>query len=838
MSRLSLSILFVFLVVCGCKGGMDQEQELGKDGDAQRTLALAAGGNPGLPGLAVADPQLTEVLEAALSQRGPSYQARTRHIDEAGKPKYTNRLILESSPYLVQHAHNPVNWFPWGEQAFDRARAEGKPVLMSIGYSTCHWCHVMERESFEDPEIAAFINEHFIAIKVDREERPDVDAIYMRAVRMLTGRGGWPMTVALTPDREPFFGGTYFPPRDGDRGGRKGFLTVLRELNERYVQSPTEVIQQAQALSRRLQDRSGRLGPQDIADSKSIESAARALARSFDREWGGFGKGTKFPRPSHLLLLLRYHHRTGDSVALQIVEKTLQQMADGGIHDHLGGGFHRYTVDRRWFVPHFEKMLYDNAQLAVVYLEAWQANGNDEFAATTRGILDYVQREMTHPRGGFYSATDADSPVPGQKNSPGHPHEEEGLFFTWTPSELNELLSAQQAKSTAAWFGVKPGGNFEGRSILMTQRQARAVATELGISEQQLATDIEAARPVLLKARGKRPPPGLDDKILTAWNGLMISAFARAGLALREEGYTQSARSAAIFVLDHMRREERLYRSWHDGQLRYNAYLEDHAFLAQGLLDLHEATGELRWLNEAISLQAELHERFADVEGGAFYRTSDDHEVLIARDKPSNDGAIPSGNSVALLNLLRLAEITGETSYGEQAEQGLRAFGAQLRSGSTSMTLLLTAVDFLLDRPLEIVLISPNSRAKVSPMLETIGALFLPNRSLLRATEGSDLHDKQGQIPLLQSRSARGGEVTAYVCREGLCKLPTNDPGRLKEQLAETDPLRTPLPEPLQIAADEPQHPAAWHYDKTGDRHWNPEHDHWHQGQPPQGTSP
>jgi uncharacterized protein len=835
MSRLRLFILCVFLVVLGCKDGIHEDQQLGERGDDQRSLGLAAGGNPGLPGLGPADLQLTDVLNDAVSSRGSQYTARTRHLDPTGKPKYTNRLILESSPYLVQHAHNPVNWFPWGEQAFDRARAEGKPVLMSIGYSTCHWCHVMERESFEDPEIAAFINQHFIAIKVDREERPDVDAIYMRAVRILTGRGGWPMTVALTPDREPFFGGTYFPPKDGARGGRKGFLTVLRELKERYEEAPEEVIQQAQGLSRRLQDRSGRMGPQDIADSKSIERAARALARGFDQQWGGFGKSKKFPRPSHLQLLLRYHHRTGDSLALEIVEKTLNQMADGGIHDHLGGGFHRYSVDRRWFVPHFEKMLYDNAQLAVVYLEAWQANGNEDFAKTARGILNYVQREMTHPRGGFYSATDADSPVPGQKSSGGHPHEEEGWFFTWTPSELKELLGMQQAKSTAAWFGVKPGGNFEGRSILMTQRKPSVVAAELGISEEQLKIDIEAARPVLLRARNERPPPGLDDKILTAWNGLMISAFARAGLALSEEGYTRSARNAAVFVLDNMRKEERLYRSWHDGQLRYNAYLEDHAFLAQGLLDLHEATGELRWLNEAISLQAELHERFADVEGGAFYRTSDDHEVLLARDKPSNDGAIPSGNSVALLNLLRLAEITGETSYTEQAEQGLRSFGAQLRSGSTSMTLLLTAVDFLLDRPLEIVLIAPNSRANLNPMLQTVGSLFLPNRSLLRATEGRDLHDKQGQIPLLQSRSARGGEVTAYVCREGLCKLPTNDPGQLKEQLAETDPLRTPPPEPLQSPSNDRQPPAAWHYDKAGNRHWNPEHDHWHKGPPPEG---
>ncbi len=835
----SLSALLLIVTYAGaCTDGLHDDQELSERADAQRILSITAGGNPGLPGLESPDLQLASVLDQAVTSKGPEYEPRTRHLDEHGKPLFTNRLILESSPYLVQHAHNPVNWFPWGEQAFDRARSEGKPVLLSVGYSTCHWCHVMERESFEDPEIAAFINKHFIAIKVDREERPDVDAIYMRAVRLLTGRGGWPMTVALTPDREPFFGGTYFPPRDGLRGGRKGFMTVLRELQKRYEEAPEEVIQQAQSLSRRLQDRNARRGPQDTADSKAIEQAAQALARGFDRQWGGFGTNTKFPRPSHLQLLLRYHRRTGDPVALTIVDTTLRKMAAGGIHDQLAGGFHRYSVDRRWFVPHFEKMLYDNAQLAVVYLEAWQATGSRDFEGVARGILDYVQRELTDPRGGFYSATDADSPVPGHGSAGGHPHEEEGWFFTWTPGELETLLGKEQARIISAWFGVTRAGNFEGRNIFMTQREGDKVAAELGISEEKLHSSIEAARPVLLAARDKRPPPGLDDKILAAWNGLMISAFARAGLALGEEGYTESARRATRFVLEHMRKEERLHRSWRGGQLRHNAYLEDHAFLAQGLLDLHEATGELRWLEEAISLHAELQERFADPQGGAFYRTSNDHEVLLARDKPASDGAVPSGNSVALLNLMRLAEITGEPGYGKQAEQGLRAFGAQLRSGSTSMTLMLCALDFLLDRPLEVVLIGPNAKSDLGPMLASMSALFLPNRSLLRAAEGRDLQAKQEQIPLLQLRSARDEKVTAYVCREGVCKLPTNDPREFKEQLTEVDPLREGRLTPLQYTDTGSRTPAPWHYDKQGNRHWQPEHGHWHKGPPPEGRVP
>jgi len=837
---LNLSALLLLLAcTCACKDGLHDDLEISARADAQRSLGLAAGGNPGLPGLESPAPQLAAVLQDAHAARGPQYRPRTRHLNERGEPLFTNRLILESSPYLVQHAHNPVNWFPWGEQAFDRARSEGKPVLLSVGYSTCHWCHVMERESFEDLEIAAFINEHFIAIKVDREERPDIDAIYMRAVRILTGRGGWPMTVALTPDRQPFFGGTYFPPRDGLRLGRKGFMTVLHELKQRYEEAPDEVIQQAQDLSRRLQDRTARRGPQDIAGSKAIERAAQALARSFDRQWGGFGTNKKFPRPSHLQLLLRYHRRTGDPVALNIVDTTLRAMASGGIHDQLGGGFHRYSVDRRWFVPHFEKMLYDNAQLAVVYLEAWQSTGSEDFAKIARSILDYVQREMTHPRGGFYSATDADSPVGGQaREGGGHPHEEEGWFFTWTPAEIEALLGKNRARIISEWFGVTESGNFEGRNILMTQREGAEVAADLGISEEQLRSSIESARPVLLAAREERPPPGLDDKILTAWNGLMISAFARGGLALREERYTKSARRAASFVLEDMRKEERLHRSWRDGQLRHNAYLEDHAFLAQGLLDLHEATGELRWLEEAISLHAELQERFADSQGGAFYRTSDDHEVLLARDKPADDGSIPSGNSVALMNLLRLGEITGEPAYAKQAEQGLRAFGAQLRSGSTSMTLMLCALDFLLDRPLEVVLIGPDARADLGPMLASMSSMFLPNRSLLRAAEGHDLQAKQGQIPLLQLRSTRDGKVTAYVCREGVCKLPTNDPAEFSRQLVEVDPLREGRIDPLQYASPTGQDPAPWHYDKQGNRHWQPEHGHWHKGPPPEGKTP
>jgi len=829
-----LPLALLLAALAGCPDGIDTDHEVSASADANRSAGRAAGGNPSLPGMESPGNELSELLAAAVRERGQDYKPRTRHTSADGSPLYTNRLILEASPYLVQHAHNPVNWFPWGEEAFDRARTEGKPVLLSVGYSTCHWCHVMERESFEDPEIAAFLNQHFIAIKVDREERPDVDAIYMRAVRILTGRGGWPMTVAMTPDRLPFFGGTYFPARDGDRRGRKGFITILGELHERYQADPQGVLAEAETLSRRLQDRSARSGPSELADAQGIVRAVRALARSFDPQWGGFGRDKKFPRPSHLQLLLRYHRRTGDPVALTVVTKTLEKMAAGGIHDQLAGGFHRYSVDRRWFVPHFEKMLYDNAQLAVIYIEAWQATGREQFATVARGILDYVTREMTHPRGGFYSATDADSPVPGHGGSPGHPHEEEGWFFTWTLDELRGLLGPESARLVAGWYGVTEKGNFEGRTILMTQRSPQLVARQLGVSEAALSKALTEARPILMEARNKRPPPGLDDKILAAWNGLMISAFSRAGLALDEGRYTEAAVRAANFVLGDMRRDERLYRSWHDGQLRHNAYLEDHAFLAQGLLDLHESTADLRWLEAAISLQAELHERYLDVEGGGFYHTSDDHEKLIARDKPATDGAQPAGNSVALQNLLRLAEITGEPGYQQEAERGLRAFSRQLRGGSTGLTQMLCALDFLLDRPIEVVLIVPGTQSDAGPMLASLRGRFLPNRSLLVANEGKDLRDKQVHIPLFGSRSTRGEKVTAYVCREGVCKLPTNDPVEFSRQLEEVDPLSSPAPAPLALGATGGKDPKPWHYDQDGNRHWNPDHAHWHKGPPPQ----
>ena len=489
--------------------------------------------DPALPGLE-GDPAIEARLAAALASKGPEYRPRTRHLLPGGRPRYTNRLILETSPYLLQHAHNPVSWYAWGDEAFARARREGKPVFLSIGYSTCHWCHVMERESFEDEEIARYLNEHYVAIKVDREERPGVDALYLKVVIMMTGSGGWPATLFLTPSREPFFAGTYFPARDGDRPGATGLLTALRQLREIYDRRQDRVVEVTQEVAQRLhapsQGAAGVLpGPQAIVE------AVDSLAASFDEAHGGFGPAPRFPRPATLELLARYHRRTRDPRALHMLERTLAAMAAGGIHDQLGGGFHRYSTDDRWLVPHFEKMLYDNAQLAMAYLAGFLVTGRQDFAGVARETLDYLEREMSDPAGGFQSATDADSPAPGGK-------EEEGRFFTWTPREVEAALGRDRARAAVAWYGVAERGQVDGRSVLHTPATPEKVAGELRVSVSDLRGRIEAARRDLYQARSRRAPPLRDEKVIAAWNGLAVSAFARANQVLGEPRSSWSAR--------------------------------------------------------------------------------------------------------------------------------------------------------------------------------------------------------------------------------------------------------------------------------------------------------
>ncbi len=740
--------------------------------------------DPPLPGLGAADSELSTKLNAALATQGAAYRPRTRHMQSNGSPQYTNRLIFETSPYLLQHAHNPVSWYPWGDEPFARARAENKPVFLSVGYSTCHWCHVMERESFEDEEIAQYLNEHFVCIKVDREERPDVDAIYMNAVHVLAGGGGWPMTVVLTPDRQPFFAGTYFPARDGDRGAHAGLLTILRELSELYRNEPERVVAAAGEVTARLRAALQPPPPGELVGPQAIARAAAHLAHLFDPVFGGFGHAPKFPAPANLELLARYARRTQDAQALHMVALTLEKMAAGGIYDHVGGGFHRYATDARWLVPHFEKMLHDNAQLVAAYLDGYQLTGRTAFAQVARQTLDYVAREMTDPSGGFYSATDADSPVPGE------PHEEEGWFFTWTPAEIAAVLKPEQAQHVTAYYAVSERGNCEGRNILHTPAPLPAVAAALNLHPDALAKSIETARAQLYAARRQRPPPLRDEKIIVSWNGLMISALARGALVLGDASYASRAEKAAAFSLRHLKEGDRLRRTFKDGQARHQGTLDDYAFFTQGLLDLFEATHDPRWLGEALALERALETHFLDEEAGGFFMTPHHHEALLARDKPDYDGAEPSGNAVAMLNLLRLEEFTGDARYRLLAERGLRAFASSLTRGAGAAKML-CALDYYLDQPVEMVLVTPPG-GSTEALEAVLRRTYLPNRILVRAVEGEDLARQAQLVPLLADKRALDGKATAYVCRGRTCELPTSDPVVLAAQLARVEPLTRP----------------------------------------------
>jgi hypothetical protein len=737
-------------------------------------VAPGFAGDP-LPGAAPFDGALVGRLRAAWAARPAGYEPRTRHRTPDGAPRFTNRLFLESSPYLRQHAHNPVNWYPWGDEAFEEARRSHRPVLLSIGYSTCHWCHVMEEESFEDEEIARVLNESYVAIKVDREVLPDVDATYMKAVQALTGNGGWPMTVWLTPERRPFYGGTYFPARDGDRGERAGFLTILETVRTAYDEHPDRVTESAAGLTESIA-RSAAAAPAGALPGERVLTAAAALYRdSFDPAAGGTKRAPKFPSDLPVRFLLRHHRRTGDAGSLLMATRTLEAMAAGGIHDQVGGGFHRYSTDARWLVPHFEKMLYDNALLAIAYLEGYQATGRADFAAVVVDILDYVARDMTSPEGAFYSATDADSPAPGGGR-------EEGLFFTWTPLEIEAALGAAEARLALRYWDVTPAGDFAGRSILHAPRPLAAVANDLGVPLADAQASIEEARGRLRAVRAERPPPLRDEKILAAWNGLMISAHAQAALALGEERWAERAARAADWILTHMRTDGRLRRS--AGDSGRDGYLDDYAFLAAGLVDLYEASGDPRWLREAIALDATLAAHYEDTEHGGFYLTGDEYATPLARDKPGHDGAEPSGNSVHARTLLRLYELTGDERYRERAEATLRAFGESLERTPASLAEMLLALDWRLDAPFEIVIVTQGSRAEAGDLLARAGATFVPNRVLVVAAEGSDLTAQSALVPLLGDKSARGGRATAYVCVRRVCRLPTTDPAELARQLA------------------------------------------------------
>ncbi len=720
------------------------------------------------PGATPFPGELAERLAAALSTLEPG-KPRSPHL-AGGRPRFVNRLALETSPYLLQHAHNPVNWFPWGDEAFEEARRTGRPVFLSVGYSTCHWCHVMEEESFEDLEIARLLNERYVAIKVDREERPDVDAVYMTATQALTGGGGWPMSVWLDHQRRPFFAGTYFPARDGDRGVPRGFLSFLRDLADAWSGDPGRVATAAGAVTEAVRSALG-AGEADrraeLPRAAAIEKAVASWARAFDERHGGLRGAPKFPADLPVRLLLRHHRRTRDRRSLEMAVLTLERMAAGGIHDQLGGGFHRYSTDERWLVPHFEKMLYDNALLAVAYAEAWQVTRRPDFARVVRTTLDYLLNDLAAPGGGFFSATDADS------------EGVEGKYFLWSEAEIRELLGPGTARF-AAFHGVTPEGNFEGHNVLHVPRPDEGEWRALA-----------GARARLLAARARRVPPLRDEKVLAAWNGLAISALAFGGRVLDEPRWVEAAARAAAFVLSEMRRGGRLLRSWRGGRAAaVPGFLEDHAFLVQGLLDLYEATFEVRWLRESLDLAEATERLFADREGGGWFVSAEDQERLIANQKSTHDGAVPSGASVATLNALRLLAFTADDRWREVAERALRAHSPALAERPQAFQDMLLAVDFHGDAVREVVLVWPQSQKPPRPLLAVLRETFLPSRALAGAPEGPALA-ALGEVALVaRDKKAAGGLPTAYVCEKGACRLPAIEAEKLRAQVEPTRPLR------------------------------------------------
>ncbi|MGD9855573.1 MAG: thioredoxin domain-containing protein [Planctomycetaceae bacterium] len=722
-------------------------------------------------------------------------------MSPTNESRVPNRLIDETSPYLLQHAYNPVDWYPWGDEAFARAEAEDKPVFLSVGYSACHWCHVMEHESFEDEGIAAVMNEHFVNIKVDREERPDVDQIYMTAVQLMTQRGGWPMSVFLTPAKEPFYGGTYWPPTS--RRGMPGFRDILLKLHEIWTERREEVLGSARSLVEAV----GRMAAPAFGhaplDEGVLRNAMRDLLRSADRTHGGFGGAPKFPHATDLRVLLRCWKRFGggasgenadsESVsdpnaravsreaddALNMVTLTLDKMARGGIYDHLGGGFHRYSTDARWLVPHFEKMLYDNALLVPAYLELGQALRSEESPdpwpfTVVRETLDYVLREMQQPEGGCCSTQDADS------------EGVEGKFFVWSEREIDELLPEADAGRFKYCYDVTPEGNWEGKNILNRPKPHEQAVRVLDAEPHELAATLSRCRQLLFAAREQRIKPGRDDKVLAAWNGWMISALAMAAQVLGEARYAESAVRAADFILGNMRTEEsQLMHSSRDGRARVNALLDDYAALIEGLVDLYQATFDARHLSSARQLAEQMAERFADSEQGGFFYTSHDHEKLIARSKDSQDNATPSGNSQAASALIRLGRLCGDSDMIEQGRRTLQTLSGLMAEHPRAAGQALLALDALLGPSLEIVFVDGDAASHVDAWLAAVHSRFLPNKLIVRRPANmADAAVPEVLRPLLEGRSARDGKGTAYVCRNMTCGPPVTSPDDLWPQLS------------------------------------------------------
>ncbi len=689
-----------------------------------------------------------------------------------------NRLINESSPYLLQHAANPINWYPWGKEAFEKAKKENKPIFLSIGYSTCHWCHVMERESFSDTEVAALLNQDFVSIKVDREERPDIDQVYMTVTQTLTGRGGWPNTVFLTPDRKPFFAGTYFPKET--RWGLTGLMELLPQVAAIWQKDRQKVIKSADQITDLIASRHSPSAGVAL-DKNILDRTRRLLGEIYDAEFGGFGPAPKFPTPHLVAFLLRQYHHTQDSQALEMAEKTLTRMRLGGIYDHIGFGFHRYSTDARWLLPHFEKMLYDQALLVIAYTEAYQVTGKKLYAQTVREILAYILRDLTSKEGGFYSAEDADS------------EEVEGKFYVWTVSQIQSAIGAADTETLKKIYNLADDGNFKsqeaealvGGNILYLNKTLPELAAELGLSENRLRQRLEKNRMQLFKVRKKRVHPFKDDKILTDWNGLMIAALAKAGQTLGESRYTAAASKAADFILRKLRAENgRLMKRYRNGNAGLPAHLDDYAFSVWGLLELYAATLEARYLQEAIQINDQMIAHFWDNQSGGFFMTADDGEKLLIRSKDIYDGAVPSGNSVAALNLLRLGHLTGRQEYLKKAEGITRAFAGSVNRYPPGHSQLMVALQYALNPNYEVVVVGRPGAKDTRAMLAALRRPFLPGKVvLLRPADKKTAAAIIRLAPYTEFMVAQKGRATAYVCTNFVCKLPTTDVSQMLANL-------------------------------------------------------
>ncbi|MGE5834219.1 MAG: thioredoxin domain-containing protein [Acidobacteriota bacterium] len=714
-----------------------------------------------------------------------------------------NRLARERSPYLLQHAENPVDWFPWGDEAFAKARDENKPVFLSIGYSTCHWCHVMEHESFENPSVASVLNRDFVSIKVDREERPDVDRVYMMFVQATTGAGGWPMSVWLTPDLKPFFGGTYFPPES--RWGRPGFVDILKELARAWTQERDKVVTSANTILDRLREMTGadEAAPDrsPVAGVEAIDIGVATFAQTFDHRHGGFGGAPKFPRPSELFFLLEAHALTGNVRAREMALETLRAMALGGIRDHIGGGFHRYSVDAEWRVPHFEKMLYDQAQLVLAYLDGAQTSGESFFADVAEDTLAYVRRDLTSPEGAFYSAEDADSETEAQGERPmAHekPEKREGAFYIWSASDIDRLLGAE-APIARRRFGIEDAGNaladpqgeFQGQNIPYVAQSIDDIAARTGKTAADVQAALDRVRTTLFKARAARPRPHLDDKVITAWNGMMIAAFARAARVLvdspRRGEWLESARGAARALLAHVWRpgEKRLLRRYRDGEAAVDGFCEDYAFLTWGLLELFQASGEASWLEHALELTSVQVEQFFDERDGGWFSTTGRDSSVLLRLKEDYDGAEPSAASVTVRNFLVLDNLTGDVAYADRARRTLERYGSQIGPIVRVMPFMVTNVAYWHASKLQIVFVGPRNPAGTLALERVAARRYLPFAVTVAVEAGASQHALSRRLPWLGAMTERDGRPSAYVCDDFTCQAPVTDAAALEQQLTE-----------------------------------------------------